>query len=52
MRSNEKQRRARFAEKRRLLLDRGADASDKDSSGRSVSDCVNAYSIRKLLRES
>jgi ankyrin repeat protein len=34
----------------RLLLDHGAHSSDKDSSGRSVRDCVNADWIHPLLR--
>jgi ankyrin repeat protein len=35
----------------RLLLDHGARPSDRDSSGRSVSDCVNADWIHRLLEE-
>jgi hypothetical protein len=35
----------------RLLLDHGARPSDKDSSGRSVRDCVNAEWINPLLEE-
>jgi ankyrin repeat protein len=35
----------------RVLLDHGARASDKDSSGRSVRDCVNADWIHPLLGE-
>jgi ankyrin repeat protein len=35
----------------RLLLDHGARPSDKDSSGRSVRDCVNAVWIHTLLGE-
>jgi hypothetical protein len=35
----------------RLLLDHGARRSDKDSTGRSVSDCVNADWIHALLGE-
>ena len=35
----------------RLLLDHGARPSDKDFSGKSVSDCVNADWIHSLFRE-